>query len=62
MVGHAAPVRAYTDERRPYMPKTWIRRALLLLAVLAVPVAAYAATTHDSNDCGCPIGCPLGGR
>jgi hypothetical protein len=42
------------------MPKTWIRRALLLLTLLAVPAAAYAAT-HTSDDCGCPVGCPFAG-
>jgi hypothetical protein len=42
------------------MPKSWIHRALLLLAVIAFPIAAHAATC-DICDCdGCPVGCPVG--
>ena len=40
------------------MPKTWLRRALLLLSLAVIPAAAYAAT-HQTASAECPCsGCP----
>ena len=41
------------------MPKTWLRRALLLLTLAAIPAAAYAATQQGAA--GCPTPCPCAG-